>query len=287
MSRCRSSKPAIAPARRPGRQARTARPRAPAEPARRTRSDSNHQRINAYLVRWIRKKYMRLAALLKALRKMLDGEGDAVTVAVADRGQHEIPAAGRASWQPGGPDAVRALGPPSGISGAGMARSWGSRGLQVGEPAALSSAGPRRPSTLRRVFSLGTPVAAQERVSVQAEGGRFPGCRTPTPLCCRGDRVVARWRHHADHQGRQGGEPVAHAAGSARIGERLELGDQAADLIPRGTLTHGFQTGCGAIRSSDGGVVPVRDGKLPGVEVLLIESAAWTESVGDLGSARF
>ncbi|WP_406459676.1 DUF397 domain-containing protein [Streptomyces sp. NBC_01622] len=35
------------------------------------------------------------------------------------------------------------------------------------------------------------------------------------------------------------------------------------------------------------GVIPVRDSKLPGGEVLLIGSATWTEFIGALGSARF
>jgi hypothetical protein len=64
---------------------------------------------------------------------------------------------------------------------------------------------------------------------------------------------VARGCYRADRQGEQGREPVAHPAGSARISERLELGDQAAGLIPCGTLTQGLQTGCEAGASSDRG----------------------------------
>jgi hypothetical protein len=64
------------------------------------------------------------------------------------------------------------------------------------------------------------PVAAQERVTEQAEGGQFLGRGTPVPLRYRGDRVVTRGCHRADHQG-PGGEPVAHPADSARIDGRL------------------------------------------------------------------
>lgn len=40
-----------------------------------------------------------------------------------------------------------------------------------------------------------------------------------------------------------------------RIGERLESGHQATGLVPRGTLTHSLQRGCGANASSDGEMV--------------------------------
>ncbi|GAA2487382.1 hypothetical protein GCM10010276_27280 [Streptomyces longisporus] len=87
------------------------------------------------------------------------------------------------------------------------------------------------------------PVAAQEWVVGQAEGGQFLRRRTPAPLRRRGDRVLAGECHRADHQGRQRGEPVPHSASPPRIGDRLELGYQAADLVLGGTLAEGFQAG--------------------------------------------
>jgi hypothetical protein len=196
-------------------------------------------------------------------------------VAVADRGKHEDPAAVRA---PGTAQAFSVhrdrpasagyrIGPGGSLVGAALFALWaavghprcgrcalvGQQGRQVGEPGRAELGRIEAPQHAAQGLLARHPVAAQERVVGQAEGGQFLGCRTPAPLRCRGDRVVACGCHRADHQGQQGGEPVTHAAGSARIGERLELGNQAADLIPRGTLTQGLQTGRGASGSSDGG----------------------------------
>ena len=100
-------------------------------------------------------------------------------------------------------------------------------------------------------------VSPRQWERLERELGRGPrGGRPPAPFGCRGDGVVARGCHRADCQGRQGGEPVACLAGSALIGERLELGGQAAGLIPHGTLTQGCRRGAGrtaAVVGGDGG----------------------------------
>ena len=97
------------------------------------------------------------------------------------------------------------------------------------------------------------PVPAEQRVEGQAEGGQFLGCRAPAPLRCRGDGVMARRGHRADHQGQQRRDSIPHPACPARIGDRLELGYQAADLVPRVTRAEGFQAGCRRGRSSGSG----------------------------------
>ena len=97
------------------------------------------------------------------------------------------------------------------------------------------------------------PVAAKQWVIGQAEGSQLLGGRTSAPLRRRGDRVMTGRCHRADHQGQQRRDPIPHPARPTRIGDRLELGDEAPDLIPRVTRVEGFQTGHRSDGSSDRG----------------------------------
>lgn len=213
-----------------------------------------------------------LGDLVRLRADLTRGQGDAI--AMPDRGQHENPAAVRAFCtaqalavhrdRPApathriglggslvGP-ALFALLTAVGHQRRGRCGLVGEQGLQVDEPGRAELGRIESPQHTAQGLLARHPVSAQERVVGQPEGSQFLGGRTPAPLRCRGDRVVARGCHRADHQGQQGAETVAHPAGSARIGERLELGDQAADMILHCTLTQGFQTGRGAGAGSDG-----------------------------------
>ena len=191
--------------------------------------------------------------------------GESDTVAMTDGGQDEDPAAVRA------PRATQALAvhrdrpPPQpyrlGAGGRPVGPALFTLGCAVGHhrlrPAGLcGQQGPKVVVTGRADLTgieppqdavqgllARHPVAAKERVVGQAEGGQFLRRRTSAPLRRRGDRVVAGRGHRADHQGQQRGEPAPHSASPSRIGNRLELGDQAADLVLGGTLAEGFQAG--------------------------------------------
>jgi hypothetical protein len=145
--------------------------------------------------------------------------------AVADGGQHEDPAAVRSACAAqalavhrdrsapgthrfgsgGGPvtPALLALGSAVGHERLRQAGRRGQPGPQVVVAGRADFAGIQTPQDATQGLLARNSVAAQQRVVGQAEGGQFLGGGTPAPLRRRGDGVVARWRHRADHQGQQ------------------------------------------------------------------------------------
>ncbi|ODA73932.1 hypothetical protein APS67_001858 [Streptomyces sp. AVP053U2] len=188
------------------------------------------------------------------------GEGDAV--AVPDGGQDEDPAAVRA------PRAARALavhrdrpapgahrfgagGRPVGAAlfafdaavGHERLGRVGQQGPQVVVAGRADLTGIEPPQNGAQGLLARDPVAAAQRMVGQTESGQFLRRRTSAPLRRRCDGVMARRGHRTDHQGQQRGDPVAHPARPARIGDRLELGNRAADLASRSIRAEGLQAG--------------------------------------------
>jgi hypothetical protein len=130
------------------------------------------------------------------------GEGDAV--AVADRREHENPAAVRASCTAQTlavhrdrlASAAHRIGPGCSLVGpalfvlcatvghqrCGNHAFVGEQGLQVGEPGRAEPGRIEAPQHAAQGLLARHPVAAPQQVVGQAEGGQFLGGRTPAPL---------------------------------------------------------------------------------------------------------